>query len=102
MNAKRSRKGASFHLLVPTQPRRKIYIYSDDLPPENAIGEDPGWWVVVNEINDKGEETTIFDTVEFSFERILMYAEDYAPKSTSWIDENTGEVANIYDLEFEE
>lgn len=69
-------------------PRRRIHIWSEQV----------GWMFSYDDLNADGVEQPGWDTWEETWDRILLYPNQYAPASIVWRDEKSGEVVDIYAL----
>jgi uncharacterized protein (DUF433 family) len=76
----------SFVAEVEGPPRRRLRIWS----------EEPGWMFLIEVTGEAGVEQPGFDAWEESWERILLYPEEYAPRGVEWRDERSGKIIDIY------
>ena len=80
-------------------PRRKLYLWKElpipnDAPPEMVSG----WGFSVSEYDEDGREQPYWDTWEATYEEIILYPDQYAPRNLIWINCATGEHVDIYNL----
>jgi uncharacterized protein (DUF433 family) len=74
-------------------PHRKLYLHK--------VSNDPSllfWRLDVSEFDDDGEELPLGDVVENSFDQIIRYPENYAPRDIIWRDEYTDGIVDIYSM----
>jgi uncharacterized protein (DUF433 family) len=72
---------------------RKLYLHK--------VSNDPSllfWRLDVSEFDDDGEELPLGDVVENSFDQIIRYPENYAPRDIIWRDEYTDGIVDIYSM----
>lgn len=84
--------GHSFSAEAVGPPRRRLQIY----------GEPGNWMFVRNDIDADDAVFTGWDVWEDSFTAILRYPTDHAPRDVVWRDDRSGEVVDIYALNFED
>ncbi|WP_133162155.1 hypothetical protein [Hyphococcus luteus] len=80
-------------------PKRYLYLTKElpipnDAPPEMVSG----WVFVVDEEDKNGEIQPLWDTWEETYREIIRYPEVYAPKDITWVNDDTGEPVDIYNL----
>ena len=81
-------------------PRRRLYIKQErPVTPTDLPGTVSGWLFVISDVDAAGEESPHWDTWEETFEEILRYPPEYAPRSIVWRRSLTGEVVDLYSLE---
>jgi hypothetical protein len=79
-------------------PRRRLYIWSERSA-HNDERSFSGWCFAYDDMDDAGEWKPGWDSWEETYERILLYPPEYAPRDITWRDEESGEVVNIYTLD---
>ncbi|MGE0742451.1 MAG: hypothetical protein AB7O98_14010 [Hyphomonadaceae bacterium] len=80
-------------------PKRKLYIWQDEPVPANAAPNVvSGWGFSVSEFDEVGDPQPFWDTWERTFEEILRYPPEYAPRDIVWTRIETGEVVNLYEM----
>lgn len=80
------------------RPKRKLYIWQD--PPreaDDAPNVVSGWGFSVSKFDEADQEQPLWDTWEATFEEILRYSPQYAPRDITWRRAG-GEVVDLYKL----
>lgn len=92
--------GAAVTYRPPYEPRF-AFVAESDGPPRRRLhiwSELHGWGFAFGEIDANDEERPGRDNWEETWERILLYPPEYAPKDIEWRDARTDEVVDIYIL----
>ena len=85
------------HFIGP--PRRKLYLWKERPIPNYAPPEMvSGWGFAVSEFDQDGNEQPFWDTWEATYEEIILYPSEYAPRDIEWINTKTIERVDIYNL----
>jgi hypothetical protein len=113
MSHEESAELPKFHAVHAGPPRLLLYIFQDPPGPYAKVrlakgktvveekGVAPGGWnFVVNTEKSDGGFETIRDINESLYEKILMYPDEFVPRTTVWIDEQSGQPVDIYGLSF--
>lgn len=84
-------------------PRRRLYITQD--PPLSWWGRlffgASGWEFAVSDVDMFDEEAPVFDMWAETFDEILLYPVEYAPRDIVWRRRVDGEVVDLYKLKVE-
>jgi uncharacterized protein (DUF433 family) len=78
-------------------PRRRLYIWSE----RSALDDERtfiGWSFAYDDMDDDGAWKPGWDSWEESYERILLYPPESAPRDIIWRNEKSGQVVDIYAL----
>ena len=90
----------SFFAEIPGSPARRLYLYRDDAGGE--AGTVRGWNFVVDQFDQAGKPSPLWDTWAETFAEILMYPPEYANEPINWRRTETKEAVVIADLRFDD
>jgi len=79
-------------------PKRKLYVWQDGPEQTRIANLVSGWGFSVSSFDENGTEQPLWDTWERTFEEILRYPPEYAPRDIVWTRIDTGEVVNLYEM----
>ena len=82
----------SFSAEISGPPRKRLHIY----------GEPGNWMFVRDDIDADQSAPSGWDVWEESFAAILRYPVDHAPRDIVWRNDRSGEIVDVYALNFAE
>lgn len=88
-----------FEAVSKGPPKRKLFLWKERPIPNNAPPEIvSGWGFSVSSFDKNDEELPLWDTWEATYEEIIRYPSEYAPKDIEWVNAHTKERVDIYNL----
>jgi uncharacterized protein (DUF433 family) len=86
---------------APYQEPEFSFVAESEGPPRRSLqiwSSPPGWMFQWKDVVPDLGARPGFDTWEETWDRVLLYPEQYAPKAIVWRDERSGEVVDIYSI----
>ncbi|QGZ96750.1 DUF433 domain-containing protein [Terricaulis silvestris] len=84
---------------APSEEPEFSFVADSEGPPKRCLriwSAPPGWMFACDDVVEGTGPRPGFDTWEDSWERVLLYPEQYAPKDVVWRDERSGAIVDIY------